>query len=413
MGVFFIFIIIAVISGIIRAATRAQRATGLIWQAAATDLGLGFEPGSWTKQPRITGHHDGLNIEVATRSQRSGNNNQVVTQYRIGYPQLGHELKLTRQTGFSRITRAFGAQDIEVGDQSFDDAFVVKSDYPNALELLLTPAVRMSLLRLQAAYPAVVVEDDHVRLETAGMEKRGDVITTTVRRMLGTARVLTGRSATDDISEALTMRGQGQLGESTAKLRTVAAQDPTDLESRMLEAEALATSGEAAEASAVLDELATLLPADVEVEGWRQSVEARTSPSTRTPPSAPAAPGDGPSAETVATALFTETALSYESNDLFDEQFRGERVTWTGELKSIRAYQYDADFGDEPGVKAVVTIASVQHDLYGNTTIDAVVALPPGSDHGRQRHDTVTISGVLTKVDPLMRNIFIEDATLT
>jgi hypothetical protein len=244
------------------------------------------------------------------------------------------------------------------------------------------------------------------------MEKRGDVITTTVRRLLGTARVLTGRSATDDISEALTMRGQGQLGESTAKLRTVAAKDPTDLESRMLEAEALATSGDTVEASAVLDELATLLPADTEVEGWRQSVESRTTPSTPAPPSSPATTGDGPSAETVASAIFTETALSYESNDLFDQQFRGAHVTWTGDLKSIRAYQYDADFGDQPGVKAVVTIASVQHDLYGNTSIDAVVALPPGSARGRQRHDTVTVSGVLAKVDPLMRNIFIEDATL-
>ncbi len=414
MGVFFIFIVIAVISGIIRVAARAQRATGLIWQGAASDLGLGFEPGSWTKQPRIAGQRNGLDIEVSVKAQRSGNNSTVLTTYRVSYPRLGPDMKLTRQTGFSRITQAFGAQDIEVGDQSFDDAFVVKSDDANAVKLLLTPAVRISLLRLQTAYPGVVVEDDHIRFESTGMEKRGDVITTTVRRMLGTARALTGRSATDDISEALTMRQQGQLGESTARLRTVAAQDPTDLESRMLEAEALATSGDAAEASTVLDELATLLPADTEVEGWRRSVEARTAPSapTRAPVPSPPAAGNGPSAETVATAIFTETALSYESNDLFDQEFRGARVTWTGELKSIRAYQYDADFGDEPGVKAVVTIASVQHDLYGNTSIDAVVALPPGSDRGKERHDTVTITGVLAKVDPLMRNIFIEDATL-
>ena len=385
-----------------------------MWQGAAADLGLGFEPGSWRSQPSIAGQRNGLNIEVSVQTTRSGNNNQVMTNYRVAYPRLGHELKLTRQTGFNRITRAFGAQDIEVGDQSFDDAFVVKSDDPNAIKLLLTPAVRMSLLRLQAAYPGVVVEDDHIRYQTSGMEKRGDVITTTVRRLLGTARVLTGQSADDDISEALTMRGQGQLGESTARLRTVAAQDPTDLESRMLEAEALATSGDTAEASVVLDELATLLPADAEVEGWRQSVDARTSPSAATsPPTRTPAAGGGPSAEAVATAIFTGTALSYESNDLFERQFRGARVSWTGDLKSIRAYQYDADFGDQPGVKAVVTIASVQHDLYGNTSIDAVVALPPGSDRGRQRHDTVTISGVLAKVDPLMRNIFIEDATLT
>jgi hypothetical protein len=416
MGVFFIFIIIAVISGIIRMAARAQRTTGLIWQGAAGDLGLGFEPGTWRSQPRIAGQRNGLDIEVAAKTQSTGNNNQIMTTYRISYPPLGPGMKLTRQTGFSRITQAFGAQDIEIGDQSFDDAFVVKSDDPNAVKLLLTPAVRMSLLRLQTAYPGVVVEDDHIRYESSGMEKRADVITTTVRRLFGTARVLTGRSATDDISEALTIRQQGQLGESTARLRTVAAQDPADLESRMLEAEALATSGDTAEASAVLDELATLLPADTEVEGWRRSVEARTTPPTPTPTAAPApgrpAAGDGPSAETVATTLFTETALSYESNDLFEKEFQGARVTWTGELKSIRAYQYDADFGDEPGVKAVVTIASVQHDLYGNTSIDAVVALPPGTEHGRERHDTVTITGVLTKVDPLMRNIFIEDATL-
>ena len=77
MGVFFIFMIIAVISGIIRVAARAQRATGLIWQAAATDLGLGFEPGSWTKQPRIAGQRNGFDIEVAAqvttqRQQQSG-----------------------------------------------------------------------------------------------------------------------------------------------------------------------------------------------------------------------------------------------------------------------------------------------------------------------------------------------------
>ena len=171
----------------------------------------------------------------------------------------------------------------------------------------------------------------------------------------------------------------------------MAAQDPTDLESRMLEAEALATSGDTAEASAVLDELATLLPADARSRDGAS--RSRPGPRHRPPPApAPTATGGGPSAEDVATAIFTETALSYESNDLFDQQFRGARVTWTGELKSIRAYRYDADFGDEPGVKAVVTIASVQHDLYGNTSIDAVVALPPGSDRGRQRHDTVTIT---------------------
>lgn len=416
MGLFIIFIVIGVISGIIRAAARSQRATAQIWQSAATELGLHFEPGSWTKQPRISGQRSGLGVEVSVKSRSSGsNNNQPLTVYRVIYPPLGHGLKLTRQTGFNRITQAFGAQDIELGDSSFDDAFVVKGADPTAIEVLLTPALRMSLLRLQTAYQGVVVEDDNIHYQTNGMEKRADVITTTVRRMLGTARVLTGQSATDEISEALTMREEGQLRESTERLRSVAAQDPADLESRMLEAEALATSGDEVEAAVVLDELSTLLPADTEVEGWRQTVQARSAAETpEVAAQPPAAPGDdeGLTAETVTAAIFTGSALSFETSDFFDQQYRGTRVEWVGQVKSIRAYRYDADFGDEPGVKAVITIATVEHDLYGNTEIDAVVALPPGSDKGRQRHDTVTFTGVLAKVDPMMRNIFIEDGAL-
>ncbi len=79
-------------------------------------------------------------------------------------------------------------------------------------------------------------------------------------------------------------------------------------------------------------------------------------------------------------------------------------------MRSVRDYSTDYDFGSEAGVKAVITVAEVQHDLYGNSTIDAVVQFPAGT--ALERDDVVTFTGRLLKVDPLMRNIYVANGEL-
>ena len=56
-------------------------------------------------------------------------------------------------------------------------------------------------------------------------------------------------------------------------------------------------------------------------------------------------------------------------------------------------------------------MASVNNDLYGNTDIDVIVEDPTGL--APTVGSAVTITGKLATVDPLMRNLFVEDAVLS
>ena len=75
-------------------------------------------------------------------------------------------------------------------------------------------------------------------------------------------------------------------------------------------------------------------------------------------------------------------------------------------------HRSDRDFGDEPLTKALIGIAKISNDLYGNTEVDAVVAFPPEISDELKRGDEVTFTGRLHKVDGFTRNIFVIDGKL-
>ena len=56
-------------------------------------------------------------------------------------------------------------------------------------------------------------------------------------------------------------------------------------------------------------------------------------------------------------------------------------------------------------------MATVEHDLYGQTEIDAVVQLP-ASAVSLGRGDTVTFTGLLLKVDALVPNVYVTGGRL-
>jgi hypothetical protein len=104
--------------------------------------------------------------------------------------------------------------------------------------------------------------------------------------------------------------------------------------------------------------------------------------------------------------------MSFETDRLFAEQYAGNEVTWTGKVRRITPYERDYDFGEAPGTKAVITVASVSNDLYGQTTIDAVVQFPRDAAARLEHGAVVEFTGTLARVDSLMRNIYVTDATL-
>jgi hypothetical protein len=376
---------------------RQMKGAREAWSRAATSLGMTAQVGGVFSRPVITGRLGAFNAEIDTFTQRSGNSSTTYTRYRVFYPSLGVGLELKPQHALHRITKFFGAQDVEVGDGGFDDALIVKADDPGAVLSLLTAATRTSLLRLFSSQQRTTVDDTKITIVTRGLERSEDTLVSTIRRAAAVARRLTGLDDSAGIDELLERRLAGELSEVADRVRGVVRPHPDDLDGRILEMETLATAGRREEATKALEELEAVLPADPEVAGWRGYLD--------TPPPPEPATAEAIDADRFFESLFAGAQMSYETTALFDRHYRGRPVRWEGRVKDVRRYDRDLDFGPAPGTKVVVTMATIEHDLYGQTAIDAVVQLPTNATV--HEGDTISFSGVLMRVDPLMRNVYV------
>jgi len=130
---------------VLNAVFRKQQ--GDAWGRFARDAGLALDPGGWFKAPTVSGAYGGLNVYLYTYTQGSGKNKTTYTSMvvYIPVPHRAH-VRVTREGFLSKITKAFGAQDIHLGDPAFDDAYIIKSDTPELVPELLTPAIRGAML---------------------------------------------------------------------------------------------------------------------------------------------------------------------------------------------------------------------------------------------------------------------------
>jgi hypothetical protein len=394
-------LVVVVVAGWIGIAYN--RATAAGWRGAADQLGLVYSPGKGFSGRSITGTMATHPVRVDAVNRGGGNSQHVVTRFRVSYPPLGFDLSLGREHALRRLTKLFGAQDVEVGDPAFDEAFIVKTSDPARAAALLTPAVRDSLLRLLAAYPQVQVGDNRISLERTGLIRRSDALVSITRRLLAAARALTDTDPGPH-DRLIDARRRGELRSVAERLGETVAADPDDVDTRLREMDTLAAAGEEEAAAERLTALERLLPADPEVQGWKRTLRQQPDPAP------PAGVSDDPGP--LATDLFAGDDLSFETLAKFNQRYRGLAIRWQGRVKEARPFRNDPDLGEGPGVRATVTVAQVDNDLYGNTEIDLVAGLP--DDAGRRpltQGDDVVVEGTLSGCDPLSRNLFVGDAT--
>jgi hypothetical protein len=374
------------------------------WASAAEDLGLRPAPGSAFHEPRIEGMIDGLPVRLDVVRRDHSGTSIAFTRYRVWYPPLKLGLRLTRESSVSRVLHRLGAPDIDTGHTDFDDTFTIHANSAEAARAFLTPVRRNSLLRLMSLHRDVVVEDNGITLTVVGVERDPERLVTFMRRTAATARQLAGRDAAPVLDEGLSLQRQGDLAAAAHQFQAAGRAHPDDLDARLLEAQALLASGAEGDAAGVVADLSAALPADVDVLGMKDRIETPPVPAAASPSPVELSP--------MLDDLFSHNRLSFETGRRFDEQYRGSPVKLSGRVKSAREYDRDLDFGDRPGAKAVVTIATIHHDLYGANDVDAVVQLPPGSAEHLRRGDQITFAGTLAKVDPMMRNLFVADGTV-
>ncbi len=148
------------------------------WEQMAPRLGLDFEP--WL--PAMYGEIEGRAVLVAVRRVQGGFTISVRVWFHE-HPPLG--LRLSRQVdpdGYWSV-----GQDIQVADEAFDKAFVIKGYDPHIVRERLSDEVRRNLLEL-IELGEVVVDDEALSLR--GLEVDHDTLEADVLKMVDTATAL-------------------------------------------------------------------------------------------------------------------------------------------------------------------------------------------------------------------------------
>ncbi len=390
MPILFALAVIALVAVLL---IQARQRTIGVWTAVANQLGLDISiPGRFSR-PTITGTLNGLPVRIDTYVTRSGNNSTTHTRYQVRYPSPGFSFELKREGGLSSFIGKFlGIKDTQVGDPLFDGAFKVKTSNQQRLAAFLTPSVRSGLYRLMASYPNAVITEDHIGMTRAKFESDFNRLSSSIQRLVATAQLLT--SPTAGVSdENVIDREQGLLSDVAERIRQAVADHPEDIDQRIFEVETLAAAGDDRKAAERVGELERVAPADPDVAGWREALTA---------PTAPAPTGDI-DVDEMAEELFGGNDLSFETRTKFNNRYAGATVRCEGRVKRVRPIG--------PTATVTVTVATVNNDLYGNTEIDVLAEV--ASSSAPEVESIVTVAGMLVRIDPLVRNIYVENATIS
>ena len=428
--------VIAVVS--IAIARRQLEQMNAAWRSAADALGFSFDSGSMRTGPTISGNVDDRPAGVHSYTKSSGKSSNRYTRYTVEFPAIGVGLHLFRQAGVGQFLKILGAQDIVIGDPTFDEAFIVKSTDPPAVRAVLTPGRTMVLNQLLAVHPEVVVKDDQIVIDRRGSVRDADVIISTLRRLASVANVLTDAGASAELTSLIERRIEGVMPSDYQPESEL----PAGIDARISTGEALAAAGINTLAQKIFEALRVELPADRDIAGWSEQVgreiqksappieapEPTFEPSREleeaSPPIDPLMPtpptererdtGDGrdDDAFDIATDLFGENRLSFETAASFDERYNGRSVEWSGKLRNATTVDHYRVLGDGPFTKAVIDVALLENDLFGNTVVTAIAAFPEGSIDSIQPGEEITFSGELVGIDALVRNLFVGNARL-
>lgn len=127
-----------------------------IWQALSEEIRGTYEDGGFWKGSRVEGRHGSWLITLDTYTQNAGQTSITYTRMRAPFVNpSGFRFKIYKQGFFAELGKAFGGQDIEVGDSEFDGAYVIKgNDEDRVRQLFMNERIRY----LIAAQPRVSME---------------------------------------------------------------------------------------------------------------------------------------------------------------------------------------------------------------------------------------------------------------
>ena len=437
MECFFTLLVIGGIVGVVAYSSKQRGEARQAWTVAARSLGLVAVPGGAFSNPGIRGTLHGFRVSVDVVTRGGGKSRQTFTRYRVLYPPLHLGLRLTKEVAvFTSLSKVFGGQDIEVGEKKFDDQVLVKGKDDERVRAFLTPTRQATIRRFLTHHQRAVVEDGHATFETRGLETNAIKLQSGLREIHqfamdlhaidvereeepGTAQELTEAAVIATVPVALETREDKRRRRETERRERIA---------RRLENAARAHDSDDSREPA--DDVST--NSDADALTWEP--QAVAVPPDRPPIEPITAQGSEPARETeadpepepvptpdvsiqtrICTQLFGDDLRIPDVKALFAKTFDGTDVRWTGRLKTVRHMYSDTVFGDTPGTRAEVVIASVSAGMFGARDVVAVVHLPERAEEALRPRvgEDVSFEGRLTGLDPFMREMYVADGALT
>jgi hypothetical protein len=344
-AIFFLFILI-MIAAIIYSIHHSKQ-VNQAWSEAGRILGLGFDAGGIAQSRKLTGKHEGHVVIVDTFTRRHGKSSTTYTRYSVMHARpLGLGLSLRKEGFFSGVAKAFGAQDIQIGDPAFDSTMLIKGVDPEAVKKFLTPERRNLIRQAMAESDSLEITDDGANMEVKGAADSSDLIVHNIRRLVQLVQVM------------------GDAPESTIA----------------------AAPARSAPATLVIPAVAKPTP---ELE-----------------PIPVPEPEPIPTASEVADSLLAGNAGVTDLEQTFAARFAGQFIEGTGILRDWQRTGYDFDFDAGPCVRATVEVPLTAKDAYGRKHVEFILRLPPAAKAAAIGKEFI-FNGTLFKVDSLMRRFFI------
>lgn len=114
----------------------------------------------------------------------------------------------------------------------------------------------------------------------------------------------------------------------------------------------------------------------------------------------------------VCETLFDPKLMSYETNRLFDNRYKGATVHWKGTVRRANVYSYDSTFREE-GTRAEFDVHEVKQ-TYGSRPVKAFVQLPKEAAEaiGARIGEEASFEGRLLTCEGSARRLYVADARI-
>lgn len=153
------------------------------WQWLVDTLGLGVCGGepmypnskwlSWIRKPiRLEGTYRGCFTKIYNYTVGSGKNSTTYSTVRIVGPNPKElTFNIYREGMFSKLGKIMGMQDIQTGDPTFDDKFVIKSNNPEFIKIALLPEIKSKFIDIwerHKPHGSITLKDEELHYDEVG-----------------------------------------------------------------------------------------------------------------------------------------------------------------------------------------------------------------------------------------------------